>query len=63
MIEEHSLINCQFSIVEKTSVENEIWDAKEEESISLARKAIYKDELETRLEEFGLYSKEKKKKN
>lgn len=69
MIEEHSLGNYQFSILERTSVENETWDAKfsvlqellehhmeeeEKEFMPLARKAVPKETLTDMLEEFEI---------
>ena len=69
MIEEHSLGNYQFSLLEKTSVENETWDAKfnvlkeilghhmeeeENEFMPVARKAVTKEKLTDMLEEFEI---------
>ena len=69
MIEEHSVGNYQFSLLEKTSVENETWDAKfsvlkeilghhieeeENEFMPLARKAVPKEKLVDMLEEFEI---------
>lgn len=60
MIEEHSLGKHQFSLLERTAVENETWDAKfsvlkevldhhmkeeEKEFMPLARKAVPKEKL------------------
>ncbi len=67
MIEEHSLGKYQFSVLERTSVENDTWDAKfsvlkevldhhmeEEEKIfmPIAKKAVPKDKLEAIVPEF-----------
>ena len=76
MIEEHSLANYQFSVIEKTFVENETWDAKfsvlkevlehhmkeeEKELITLARKVLPEEKLKKLLEEFESVLDEKKK--
>ena len=76
MIEEHSLGNYQFSVIEKTSIENETWDAKfsvlkevlehhmkeeEEELITLARKVLPDDKLKELLDEFESVLEKKKK--
>ena len=76
MIEEHSLGNYQFSVIEKTFVDNETWDAKfsvlkevlehhmkeeEDEFITLARKVLPKEKLEEVLEEFEAVLEKKKK--
>ena len=76
MIEEHSLANYQFSVIEKTFVENETWDAKfsvlkevlvhhmkeeEKELITLARKVLPEEKLKKLLEEFESELDEKKK--
>ncbi|MDP3386674.1 MAG: hypothetical protein Q8S24_05535 [Eubacteriales bacterium] len=42
MIEEHTLVNYQLSVLEKESVENETWDAKF---------SLLKEELDHQLEE------------
>mgnify|MGYP001236416081 CR=1 FL=1 len=75
MIEEHSLGNYQFSVLERTSIDNETWDAKfsvlkevlehhmdeeEEDFITLARKVLPKEQLEDLLDEFESLLKEKK---
>ncbi|GAU79182.1 hemerythrin domain-containing protein [Fusibacter sp. 3D3] len=67
MIEEHSLGRHQFSILERTAVDNETWDAKfsvlkevlnhhmeEEENtfMPLARKVVPKEHLDSILDEF-----------
>lgn len=67
MIEEHSLGSYQFSVLERTAVDNETWDAKfsvlkevldhhmkEEENkfMPLARKVVPKEKLEDILDEF-----------
>ena len=67
MVEEHSLGGYQFSVLERTSVENDTWDAKftvlvevldhhmeeeEQEFIPLAREALSKSELEPKLQAF-----------
>ena len=76
MIEEHSLISYQFSVVEKTSVENKTWDAKfsvlrevlehhleeeEEEFLPMARKMIYKEIWVEALDKFETVLEENKK--
>lgn len=76
MIEEHNLATYQFSLLERTSVENETWDAKfsvlkevlehhmdeeEKEFMPLARKVLTSQELEILLEKFELMLEEKKK--
>ena len=76
MIEEYSLANYQFSVIEKTFVENETWDAKfsvlkevlvhhmkeeEKELITLARKVLPEEKLKKLLEEFESVLDEKKK--
>ncbi len=75
MIEEHSLGNYQFSVLERTSIDNETWDAilsvlrevlehhmdeEEEDFITLARKVLPKEQLEDLLDEFESLLKEKK---
>lgn len=67
MIEEHRLGTYQFSLLERTSIENETWDAKfsvlkevldhhmeeeENEFMPLAKKAVPKEKLAGVLEEF-----------
>lgn len=67
MIEEHSIGSYQFSVLERTSVENETWDAKfsvlkevldhhmkeeEKEFMTLARKVVSEEKLAKVLEEF-----------
>ncbi len=67
MIEEHSLAACQLSVIQKTSLENETWDAKfsvlkevlthhmDEEEKSLikqAKKVLDKEILEAKYEAF-----------
>lgn len=74
MIEEHKLGNYQFSVLERTSVDNETWDAKfavlkevlehhmdeeEDEFAKIAKKALSKEEREELLEEFEKVSDEK----
>ncbi len=76
MIEEHSLGSYQFSVLEKTPVENETWDAKfsvlkevldhhmkeeEDEFIPLAKKVVSEEKLKNILEEFESVLKEYKK--
>lgn len=71
MIEEHNLGNYQFSLIERTSLENDTWDAKfsvlkevlehhmdEEESdfIPLANKVLSKKQLEDLYKEFETVS-------
>ena len=67
MIEEHNLGHYQFSLLERTSIENETWDAKfsvlkevldhhmkeeENEFMPLAKKVVSKEKLADLLEEF-----------
>lgn len=74
MIEEHKLGNYQFSVLDRTSVDNETWDAKfavlkevlehhmdeeEDEFAKIAKKALSKEEREELLEEFEKVSDEK----
>eukprot|EP01155_Anaeramoeba_flamelloides_P012626 Anaeramoba_flamelloidesa332877_45.p1 GENE.a332877_45~~a332877_45.p1 ORF type:complete len:154 (+),score=39.21 a332877_45:500-961(+) len=76
MIEEHSLINYQFSVLEKTSVDNETWDAKfsvlkeilehhmdeeEEDFIELGRKTLTRQLLEETLDPYEEYLDEAEK--
>lgn len=76
MIEEHSIGNYQFSILERTSLENETWDAKfsvlkevldhhmkEEENkfMPLARKVVPKEKLVEIIDEFESVLEEYKK--
>lgn len=78
MIEEHHLGSYQFSILERTSVDNDTWDAKfsvlkevldhhmkeeEKEFMPLARKVMPKEWLSSILEEFeSVLEKNKKEK-
>lgn len=74
MIEEHSLGSYQFSVLERTSVENETWDAKfsvlkevldhhmeeeEDELLTMAKKIIPKETLVEILDKFEMVHKEK----
>ena len=67
MIEEHSLGAYQFSVIQKTSIDNETWDAKfsvlkevlthhmdeeEKELFKQARKVLTKTELEEKYDPF-----------
>lgn len=67
MKEEHSLASYQFSVVEKTGIDNETWDAKfttlmevvehhmneeEDEFAKIAKKVLSNQELEDLLENF-----------
>ncbi|WP_312651883.1 hemerythrin domain-containing protein [Proteiniclasticum sp.] len=76
MIEEHSLGQYQFKVLEKTDVEDETWDAKfmvlkevlehhmeeeEKEFITLAKKVIPKEKREELLEKFESVLEKKKK--
>lgn len=76
MIEEHSLGQYQFKVIEKTEVEDDTWDAKfmvlkevlehhmeeeEKEFITLAKKVIPKEKREELLEEFEKVLEKKKK--
>lgn len=76
MIEEHKLGSYQFSVIEKTSVENETWDAKfsvlkevlehhieeeEEEFMPLARKMIPEETLVKILDKFEKVHEAKEK--
>ncbi len=76
MIEEHKLGNYQFSVLERTSIENETWDAKfavlkevlehhmdeeEDEFSAIAKKALSKKDREQLLEEFEEVSEKKEK--
>ena len=78
MIEEHNLGNYQFSLIERTSLENDTWDAKfsvlkevlehhmdEEESdfIPLANKVLSKKQLEDLYEEFETVSDKNENEN
>lgn len=77
MIEEHSLANYQFSVVEKTFVDNETWNSKfsvlkevlehhmteeEDEFLPLAKKELSKEVLNNLLDEFETVLEESKKK-
>ncbi len=77
MIEEHSLGAYQFSLIEKTAIDNETWDAKfsvlkeilthhmdeeEKEFFKEARKVLEKDELEEKYDTFENINDEYKKK-
>lgn len=76
MIEEHSLGNYQFKVLQKTSVENETWDAKftvlkevlehhmteeEDELLPIAKKMISEAKLVESLDKFETVHKEKTK--
>lgn len=76
MIEEHKLGSYQFSVIEKTSVDNETWDAKfsvlkevlehhieeeEEEFMPLARELISEQALAEILDQFETVHEEKQK--
>lgn len=76
MIEEHSLGNYQFSVIEKTGVENDTWDAKfsvlkevlehhmdeeEDELSKVAKEVLTKEELEELLVKFEEVLDQKKK--
>lgn len=67
MIEEHHLASYQFSLLERTSIDNETWDAKfsvlkevlthhmdeeEKEFFKQARKVLTKETLEEKYDEF-----------
>ena len=67
MIEEHSLINYQFSLVQKTGIDNESWDAKfsvlkeilthhldeeEKELFKQAKKVLTKKEITEKYQPF-----------
>lgn len=67
MIEEHNLASYQFSLLERTSMDNETWDAKfsvlkevlthhmdeeEKEFFKQAKKVLTKDTLEEKYDEF-----------
>ena len=67
MIEEHSLASYQFSVLQKTGIDNETWDAKfsvlkevlthhmdeeEKDLFKQARKVLDKEELEEKYEPF-----------
>ncbi len=77
MIEEHSLATYQLSLVDRTSMENETWDAKfsvlkevlthhmDEEEADLfkqAREVLSKEELKEKYEPFEAQNEEEKKK-
>ena len=78
MIEEHHLGSYQFSLLERTSIDNETWDAKfsvlkevldhhmkeeEKEFMPLARKVMPKEWLDESLKEFeSVLEKNKKEK-
>ncbi|MGB4587789.1 MAG: hemerythrin domain-containing protein [Clostridiaceae bacterium] len=74
MIEEHTLGKYQLSVIEKTSVNDDSWDAKfmvlkeviehhmeeeEKEFFSIARKVVPKDKAEELLDEFESIMKKK----
>lgn len=76
MIEEHSLASYQFSVVEKTFVDNETWDAKfsvlkevlehhmkeeEDEFLPLARKLFSSETLNELYDEFEKVMDKKEK--
>ena len=76
MIEEHNLVSYQFSLIERTSVENDTLDAKfnvlkeilehhmaeeEKDFMPLARKVLSKDQLEELLDKFESVLEEYKK--
>lgn len=76
MIEEHSLGSYQFKVLQKTSVENDTWDAKftvlkevlehhikeeEEELLPIAKKMISEAKLVEILDKFETVHKEKTK--
>ncbi len=67
MIEEHHLGNYQFSVINRTSEENETWDAKfavlkevlehhmdeeEDELLEIAKRLLSKEQLEDMMDEF-----------
>lgn len=67
MIEEHSLASYQFSVLEKTSIDNETWDAKfsvlkevlthhmdeeEKEFFKQAKKVLTEDTLKEKYDDF-----------
>ena len=77
MIEEHSLGAYQFSVLERTGVDNETWDAKfsvlkevlthhmdeeEKEFFKEARKVLDKNQLEEKYDKFENTHDEYKKK-
>ncbi len=77
MIEEHSLAAYQFSVVEKTGIDNETWDAKfsvlkevlthhldeeEKEFFKLAKETLKKDEREEKYDPFENTQEEFKRK-
>lgn len=77
MIEEHSLGAYQFSVIEKTAIDNETWDPKfsvlkevlthhmdeeEKEFFKEAREVLKKEELEEKYEPFEATHDEYKKK-
>ena len=77
MIEEHSLGAYQFSVIEKTAIDNETWDAKfsvlkevlthhmdeeEKDFFKEARKVLKKEELEDKYEPFEDTQEEYEKK-
>lgn len=76
MIEEHSLGSYQFSVLEKTSIENDTWDAKfsvlkevldhhmdeeEKEFLPLAKKSIPAKTLVEILDKFETFHEDKMK--
>ena len=77
MIEEHSLINYQFSLVQKTGIDNESWDAKfsvlkeilthhldeeEKELFKQAKKVLTKKEITEKYQPFeDIQEKQEKK--
>jgi hemerythrin superfamily protein len=77
MIEEHHLISYQLGLLERTSMDNETWDAKfsvlkevlthhldeeEKEFFSQARKVLTEKELENKYPEFEKVHKEEENK-
>ena len=77
MIEEHNLGAYQLSLLDRTSVDNETWDAKfsvlkevlthhmdeeEKELFSQAREVLSKEELKEKYEPFEARNEEEKKK-
>lgn len=77
MIEEHSLGAYQFSVIERTGIDNETWDAKfsvlkevlthhmdeeEKEFFKEARSVLKKEELEEKYDKFEETNDEYKKK-
>lgn len=77
MIEEHNLATYQLSLLDRTSIENETWDAKfsvlkevlthhmdeeEKELFKQAREVLSKEELKEKYEPFEDMNEEEKKK-